>query len=351
MSWLRLGLGLWLPLLAALPASNNYQLNSYGFGTGGTANSTSSNYAINGIAGDVSGKANSASYGVAAGETVTKQANVPTVSIVNSASWYNKLLVTIGPENNPSDATFAIAISTDNFASDTRYVQSDFTIGATLGTEDYLTYAGWGSGSGQYVRGLLRSTVYSVKAKAYRGKFTESPYGPVASVATVDPQIAFDIDVSATDTSTSPPYQIDLGNLLPGSIVDSAQKVWVSLDTNGESGGKVYLSGQNTGLLSAAAAYTISSLTGDLSAAQEGFGVQGSSATQSSGGPFSLVSPYDGASQVVGIADALIRDIFSTTAPVSGGRGSFLLKAKSKTITPASADYAEVLTAIASASF
>ena len=33
---------------------------------------------------------------------ILKQANVPTITIVNSARWYNKLLVTIGPENNPT---------------------------------------------------------------------------------------------------------------------------------------------------------------------------------------------------------------------------------------------------------
>jgi hypothetical protein len=337
-------------MLAAMPAGTSYELKSYGFGTGGTANSTSSNYAINGIAGDTAGNANSTNYGIKAGETQTKEANVPTVALANNANWYNKLLLTVDPQSNPSDAKFAVAISTDNFAT-TQYVKSDFTIGSTLTFSDYQTYAAWGSGSGQYIRGLLAGTVYSVKAKAYAGKFTEGPYGPIATAATVNPQLSFDIDVAATDTTTSPPYQISLGNLLPGSVIDSSQRVWVSLETNGESGAKVYVSGQNAGLRSTASAYTISALTGDLGAAQEGFGVQGVSATQSGGGPLSLVSPYDGSSQSVGVADALIRDIFTTAAPVTAGRGSFLLKAKSQAVTPASADYTEILTAIASASF
>jgi len=346
-------LGVWLAgwMIAGLPASGNYELNSYGFGNGGTANSSSANYRINGAAGEVAGSASSANYKAGAGEAHEKQANVPTVTISNDDNWYNKLKVLIGPANNPSDAVFAVAISTDNFVADTRYIKSDLTIGSSLSFGDYQTYAAWGSGAGVMVRGLARSTVYTVKAKAYRGKFTESGYGPTTSAATVDPQLAFDIDVATTDTSTSPPYQIDFGSLLVSTVTDSAKRVWVSLDTNGESGGKVYLSGQNAGLKSTQAAYTIGAATADLSAVAEGFGAQGVSATQSSGGPLALTAPYNGSAANVGTADALIREIFSAPAPLVGGRGSFILKAKTKPLTPASGDYAEVLTAVASASF
>jgi hypothetical protein len=338
-------------LLAGLPASSNFQLNSYGFGSGGTANSSSSNYRVNGLTGEVAGSAASSSYKVGAGENYVKQANVPTITISNDDNWYNKLKIVIGTQNNPSDALFAVSISTDNFVSDTRYVKSDLTIGSSLSFTDYQTYAAWGSGTGTMIRGLTRSTVYTVKAKAYRGKFTESGYGPTSSAATVDPQLAFDIDVAATDISTSPPYQIDFGSLPVSTVTDSPKRVWVSLDTNGESGGTVYLSGQNAGLTSAAATYTVSSSTADLSALAEGFGVQGASSTQTSGGPLALVAPYNGAAANVGVADAVIREIFSSTAPVTGGRGSFILKAKTKPLTPSSDDYTETLTAIASASF
>jgi hypothetical protein len=254
--------GKWLllllaPLLAALPASNNYQLNSYGIGSGGTAGSSSSNYSINGIAGETAGHGTSAAYQVGAGETYEKQANVSTVTLVNGANWYNKLLLTINPSGNPSDALFGVAISTDNFTS-TQYVKNDF---------------------------------------------------------------------------------------------DSPQKVWVSLDTNGESGGKVYVDGLNAGLRSTTDNYTISSSTADLTSLAEGFGAQASSATQTSGGPFTATSPYNGSGQNVGIIDAVIREIFSAPAPVTAGRASLILKAKTKALTPAAADYAELLTAIASASF
>ncbi len=339
-------------LVAGLPASTNFQLNSYGFGNGGTADSGSTNYHVNGLTGEVSGSAASSNYKVGAGENYVKQANVPTITIANdTGSWYNKLRVTVGPENNPSDALFAVAISTDGFTT-TQYVHSDLTVGSSLSFSDYQTYAAWGGSSGVIVRGLTKSTVYSVKAKAYRGKFTESGYGPVASASTVDPQLSFDIDVAATNISTSPPYVVDFGTIPVSTVTNSSMRVWISLDTNAESGGMVYVSGQNAGLRSADATYTIAAQTGDLASLAEGFGLQGASIAQTSGGPLALDSPYNVSGTNVGVEDSLIRQIFNSTgAPIVGGRGSFIMSAKTKPLTPASADYAEVMTAIASASF
>ncbi len=338
-------------LVASLPASYNFKLNSYGFGNGGTAGSGSTTYKVNGLAGEVAGSSSSTNKKVGAGENYEKQANVPTITISNDDNWYNKLKIVIGPEGNPTDAKFAVAISTDNFASDTRYIKSDLSIGSSLSFSDYLTYAAWGSGTGSMIRGLSRSTVYSVKAKAWRGQFTESGWGPVASASTVDPQISFDIDVAATDISTNPPYDVDFGNLAVNTVNDSPERVWISLSTNAESGGKVYVSGQNAGLKSDSASHTIAALTGDLAAQSEGFGAQDASVSQTSEGPLAMSSPYDGTADNVGTVDGVIREIFTTPGPIVGGRGSFILKAKSQFLTPASSDYQEVLTAIASASF
>ncbi len=351
MNLLRVTLSVFALMVAALPASSNYKMGSYGFGSGGTAGSGSTNYKVQGEAGEVSGKGASTNYKAGAGENYVKQADVPKITISNPASYYNKLLVVVDPQANPSDAKFAIAISTDGFTT-TQYVKSDFTIGSSLTfPTDYLTYAGWGGASGFLVRGLARSTVYTVKAKAYRGHYTESGYGPTSNATTADPQLTFDVDVAATDISTSPPYNITFGTLPVSTVTDSPTRVWVSLGTNGESGGKIYLSGQNTGLKSLGANYTISSTSTDLAVAAEGFGAQGVTATQSAGGPLVMVAPYDGTAANVGITDTLIREIFSTTAPITSGRGSFILKAKTKPLTPSSGDYTEILTAIASASF
>lgn len=340
-----------LLLLAGLPASTNYKLNSYGFGAGGTANSTSTNYRVNGLAGEQAGAGSSAHYKVGAGENYLKQANVPIITISNdTGDWYDKLKIVIDPQNNPSDATFAIAISTDGFTT-TNYVKNDFTITNTLTTADYLTYAGWGGASGVMLRGLDRTTTYSVKAKAYRGSFTESGYGPVSSASTVDPYLTFDIDTAPTDMSTNPPYVIDFGDLLAGSIITANDKMWVSLTTNADSGAMVYDAGQNTGLSSSATGHTITSVTGDLASQTEGFGQQGVSATQTSGGPLAISAMYNLSGTNIGAVYQHVQELFNAPAPVYGGRGSVDLLAKSDTLTPASADYTDLMTVIAAGAY
>lgn len=349
MKWAWLLMVPWL-VLADLPASGSFKLNSYGFGNGGTAGSSSSNYKINGLTGETAGSAGSANYKAGAGENYEKQANVPTATLTNDDRWYNKLRLVIGTEGNPSDALYAVAISQDNFAT-TQYVKSDFTVGSTLAFSDYLTYASWGSTTGIFIRGLTEGTVYSVKVKAYRGKFTESGYGPTASASTYGALLSFDIDVAPTDTSTNPPFDIDFGELTMNAVKTTSDRIWISLDTNGESGGTVYVSGQNAGLKSVIGSYTIGALTGDLGSQPEGFGAQGVSATQVSQGPLTIAAPYDGTGDNVGITDTLIREIFTTSNPIVDGRGSFVLKAKAKTLTPASDDYREILTVIAAGDF
>lgn len=336
--------------LGALPSSTNYSLNSYGFGSGGSAKSTSTSYGLNATAGEQSGKTSSTSYNLGAGEKYLKQANVPTIAVVNNARWYNKLLVTISPQNNPSDATFAIAISSDNFVT-TQYVKADHTVGSTLTTADYATYTGWGGASGVYIVSLSDTTTYTVEAKAYRGAFTESGYGPTSSASTSPPLLSFDIDVAATDISTNPPYLVDLGELLANSVIDSTNRVWATLDTNAESGGIVYVSGLNAGLRSISANYTIASSSGDLASQQEGFGAQIASISQSSGGPLTGAASYAVSGSNIGSTDSQIRNLFTSAAPIVSGRGSFILKAKSKNQTPSSSDYSEILTVIASANF
>ena len=337
----------------AFPASTNYQLKDFGFGAGGQSNMTSTDYAIEGIAGEISREAlTGTNYNAWPGLLFTNQANVPTApTFTNPSSYYNKLLIVVNQSSNPSDTKYAIAISTDAFVSDTKYVQSDATVGATLGSEDYQTYTAWGGASGTLILGLVPGITYTVKVKALQGKFTETGYGPTATAATINPTLTFDIDVSASDTDTNPPFAIDFGSLPATTVTDSPQKIWVDLTTNGASGGRVYVYATNTGLLSASKSYTITAVTGNLTSLSEGFGAQGSTATQSSGGPLSIATLYNVASNNVGITDTTIREIFTTNNPITSGRGSFLLKAKSSAVTPASADYTETLTVIASASF
>jgi len=328
--------------IAVVPSTTNYKLNNFSFGNGGSADSSTANYHLNATAGEQGGaQAATTNYSFGSGGNATQQANVPTISIDNPASYYNKLHFVIGTQNNPTDAVYAIAISSDNFVT-TKYVKNDGTVGATLAAADFQTYAAFGGSGGSLVIGLASATTYAVKAKAARGKFTESGYGPVATAATTDPYISFSLS----------PNTLAIGNLVAGSVVNAPQPIALTFATNGESGGSIYSSGHNAGLKSLTAPfYKISAINGDLTATSEGYGAQITSAGQSTGGPLSKVAPFDVNGNNVAAMDATIRAMLSSAGPITGGSSSVLLMAKSASQTPAATDYSETLTIIASASF
>lgn len=340
---------------AGLPATSNYKLNSYGFGAGGTSGSSTANYSIEGTAGELSGQtATTSTYQAKPGFIETQQANVPKLSAFHNGgnTFYNKLRFIIDAQGNPSDAKYALQISTtSNFSSNINYVKSDLTIGSTLTLADYQTYTAWGGGTGSLIIGLAPSTTYYLRVKATQGNFTESAYGPAASASTVGPQLSFDIDIAPTDIDSDPPYNLNVGNLLAGTVVDSSSRIWFDFQTNAASGGYIYIYGLNTGLRSSAKNYTIASSTADLTSIDEGYGAQSTSATQTSGGPLAAISPYASSSNNVGLIDTTVRRIYGTSSPIEGGRASLILKAKSKTLTPQSTDYNDVITAVASGNF
>lgn len=336
-----------------IPASTNYKINSWGFGAGGQDDMTSSSYAMEGIAGEVAGDLTSANYGARSGLLFAQIAHVPpAATFTNPDSYYNKLHIVINKDSaDPSDATYAIAISDDNFVT-TQWVQNDNTVGSTLGIEDFQTYTDWGGATGEDIIGLTSSTTYKVKVKSRQGAYTESGLGPEASAATVGVSISFDIDISSTDTETAAPYSLDFGDLSIGSVSTASDKIWIDLDTNAEDGGYVYISGQNDGLASTSTGYTISSASTDLTGASEGFGAQSASDTETSGGPLSPVSPYNGASENVGVLDSSVRELYSTSgSQISGGRASVSLKAKASNTTPSADDYTDTLTIVTAGTF
>jgi hypothetical protein len=98
-------------VFADLPATSTYKLNSYGFGSGGTANSSTSTYSLEGISGEVGGQtATTTNYSTKPGFVETQQANVPKVTISNPSNYYDKLKFIIDQQNNPSDAKYALQI-------------------------------------------------------------------------------------------------------------------------------------------------------------------------------------------------------------------------------------------------
>ncbi len=338
--------------LLVFPASDTYSLKSFSFGAGG-GTAASDTYQAEVLAGEVAGSTqDGVSYDFWPGMAFTQFANVPPApTFTNSGDFNNKLLIVINAGGNSSNTKFAIAISTDNFST-TNYVQSDNTVGATLGAEDWQTYSGWGSGGGEFIVGLDPGTTYYVKVKSEQGLYTEGPWGPTASAATSGSTLSFDIDVSASDEETGAPYSLSLGTLTSGSVVTSTSSIWIDLSTNAAAGGSVYVYGSSGGLYSASSGYTISGVSADLSATSEGFGLRSTSVTQGAGGPLAAVSPYNGASDNVGTVATTAQPIYtSTAAPITSGRASFVVKAKAQAVTPAAGDYTEILTLIAAGTF
>lgn len=337
-----------------IPSSTNYKMVNFGFGAGGTATSSSTNYSLFGTVGQVEqGSPSSTNYFLGGGLEYTLQASVAAApSFTNPSSWYNKLKIVINKGGtDPSDTKYAISIASGSGGF--QFVQNDNTVGDTLGLEDWQTYSTWGGASGTNIIGLYPGTTYTVKVAAQQGGFfTQFMWSPTATATTANSTLAFDIDIAPTDQSTAAPYVLAIGNLSPGSVTTATDKVWISLDTNANTGGAIYVKGANTGLQSSSASYTISAASTDLTGAQEGYGIQNNSATQTSGGPMRAVSPYNGSSENVGILDTAKRTIYdSTGAPVVGGRVSFKLKAKASNTTPSASDYADTITVLATGSF
>jgi hypothetical protein len=337
------------PFVFAGPQSTNYEIKEYGFGSGGTSGSDSTNYTIFGTSGETdASQVQSANFKTNGGLVFTMQANIPPApTFTNPSNYYNKLHLVLSTGNNPSDTTYAIAISADNFSSDTRYVQSDNTIGATLGSEDWQTYTTWGGASGFDIIGLQPDTTYTVKVTAEQGNFTQSSWSATSQVATANVTLSFDIDTSSTDTETSAPYTVSMGNLTSGSVTTAPDYIWLDLSTNAEYGGHIYLYDSYTGLRSSSLNYTISSSSTNLAAAQEGYGIKVNTTSN-----LTAQSPYNGASDNVGVVDTTIREVFNSgNAPVSNGRGSLAVKAKISSTTPASNDYEDTITLVASGAF
>lgn len=335
-------------ILLALPASTSYKIiGGYSIGGGGTS-SNSSTYTAQEQIGGTDSNPTSTTYSTRPGFNGAQQANTPLApTLDNAGNHYNKLHFVVTPDSDPSDTIYAVAISSDGFAT-TQYVKSDNTVGSTLVLTDYQTYTSWGSAAGTYIIGLKSSTTYSVKVKAFHGKFTETGFGPISSVATSTPSLTF---VLSTENQSVAPFSVTFGSLTANTVISATQKVITTISTNGVLGGNIYLVSQNAGLKSIAVNKTIISATGDLSSLSEGYGVQGFSSTQVSGGPIGFVTPYNTTGTLVGIIDITPRLIIQSSLPITTGQATVVLKAKSASTTSSASDYSDTLTFTASANF
>ena len=328
-------------VFASQPSSSNYKIQDYSFGAGGTVNSTSANYKLNGVAGEVEfGRQASANFKNGSGLTYQMKANVPPApTFTNPGGWYNHLQIQLNTGSNPSDAQFAIAVqnSGDGYTA-TQYIQADDTLGSS---PVWQTNATWGA-SGFSIISLSPGLTYRASVSARQGNFTQSEYGPTASVATTNPSFSFAVS----------PSSITNWNLTPNTIGTSST-VTINLDTNAASGGSVYVKDTNTGLTSSTQSHTITSVSNDLTAIGEGYGAQKTSVSQTSGGPIRAVAPYNTTGTTVGILSSTTnRVIFdSTTQPVTGGVATFTLLAKPSITAPPAADYSDILTIVGAANF
>jgi hypothetical protein len=219
-------------IVLAGPQSTTYELKEYGFGAGGTTGTDSTNYSLFGLIGEVEyGQLSSTNYSVNSGLTYTIISNVPAApSFTNPSNNYDRLKFIIDNGGNPTDAKFAIGISTNDFVT-TNYIQDDNTVGASLGSEDWQTYTNWGGASGEYVTGLTPGTTYKIKVKAKQGNYTETPWSATASVATTQPSLTFGVDA----------HSITFDNLYGGNTwTDSSKSTVLTTSTNAYNGYTVY---------------------------------------------------------------------------------------------------------------
>ncbi len=346
-----------LILFSALPTTSNYRLNSYGFGSGGTANSHTTTYSLEGTTGELSGQTAATSNNkTKSGFIETQQASVPKLSALdnNGGQYYNKLHFAIDSQNNPTDATYLISVSTvSDFTSNVTYLHPDGTLSAVFSMTDYQTYAAWGGVGGSVMVGLLPSTTYNVRLRATQGKFTESAFGPKMVQTTAAPTLTFSLLTSAQSV---PPFSVGLGTLNAGNVNTTVDSINTTLSTNGTSGADVYITGQNGGLKSNSTGSQINAVSNDLSSLPAGFGAQNCnilacSISQTSGGPYSVASPYNGSGNIVGVVSSLTRSLYTSSTPLSGGSGVLFLKAKSATTDVAATDYQEILTFVAAGNF
>jgi hypothetical protein len=342
--------GVMVLLLAALPSSTNYTLKAFDFGNGG-GSTTSSGYQLNVITNGQAGgsTSSSTSYKLGAGVGYTINANVPLApSLTNPSNYYERLKLVLATNNNPSLTKYAIAISSDNFAT-TLYVQPDNTIGAAYSLANYQTHTAWGGAGGFYILGLQPGTTYKVKVRALNGDYSGTAFGPTASGATVLPSVTFSVATSLTST---PPFNITFSNLAPGAAVYSTDYDPVlNLSTNALLGGTIYIKDSVSGLKSLVANYTLSSATADLGATSSGYGAQVISASQVSGGPIQSASPYNLSGNNVGAISNVLKEILSSNSQVDGATATIRLKARTNITIPSSNDYSDTLTFIASMSF
>jgi len=275
------------------------------------------------------------------------------VAICGAGGCYNKARFEINPNSNPSDTLYAIAISTDNFTTDIKYID-----GATFEPEnssnhninDFRTETYWETEVFN-IQGLLADTTYYMKITALSGDFTQSDYSITSNTTTGSGNLFFDIDIAPTTgltTETASPYTISFSgsdDLMAGAAATTAYSlIWLDIDSNSAGGVAVIQIGKYGGLYSATTTQTITSANANLDTVSEGFGLQSyyvNNDTSSYLGNLTTESNYAGSINTVGIVSTSASKIYDGDGPIQNGRVAMYLKAKASSETTPSTDYSE----------
>jgi hypothetical protein len=129
-----------------------------------------------------------------------------------------------------------------------------------------------------------------------------------------------------------------------GAVTSGNATITGTVSTNASGGGNFVITDSNSGLNSPSKSFTLASATTDLSSANSGYGVRVSNTSQSSGAAMTSSSPFNGSTNNVGAISGTAQQFTTWNGPVTTGASTLSLLAKSSTLTPASSDYADVIT-------
>ncbi len=227
------------PVLAETLGSTNYEVDA-SIDSGGESASSTNYTGRESIGGSSDSSASSTNFSVFPGFIQHAYPGVPAQPTLTNTggTLYNALDFIVATGNGQqSDTTYAIAISSDDFAT-TSFIQTDDTVGSNA---IWQTYTNWGGGSGERVTGLASGTTYKIKVKARYGTNTESAYSVTASATTSSPSLTITfVGVNSgttldgeTTTITSTTNGISYGSLIPGTPSIAAHQVTVSTNATG----------------------------------------------------------------------------------------------------------------------
>ncbi len=257
---------------------------------------------------------------------------------------------------NPADTLYSVMISTDNFVSDIRYIDSSTFMPESISTHnlsDFMPEDNW-EAELLNLKGLEPNTTYYLRAVALQGSFTQTEPGPVRSTTTGIPEVFFDIDIadeSGYTAESSPPHSIQFTGayeLIGGSAAITAQnRIWLDGNTNSSGGYAIIMNGTNGGLYSPTTLQTITSATADLNGVSSGFGLQSEYIDYSTDGPtlgfISSTTDYSGTGNEVGIISTTANKIYDADGPIIDGRMALKVIAKPGTSYTAATDYSETI--------